>query len=178
MEKFDTVYIEYLLNRLNDKLKSNNENGSLAIYGGTVMCCCYKSRGMTKDIDGIFYPKQDIYRFVKEIAEEEGISSNWLNDSVKGFISEKNDLEIFKRFSNLEIFVPNIKYQLAMKVVALRTEDDSNDIDDIRFLVSRLNLRTAEEIEDICLEYYSERMFKPATHFVLEQIVSDNGMKQ
>jgi len=39
----------------------------------------------------IFALTKFIRDFVKEIAEEEGLDEDWLNDSVKGFIVESED---------------------------------------------------------------------------------------
>lgn len=146
------------------KLRSEEEIGEIHIYGGAIMCLCLNAREQTKDIDAIFTPKNEIYKFVEEIAEEESISQDWLNDGIKGFLSANDNVYLLENMSNLKIYVANPEYLLAMKVLSARTEEDQHDLYDMKFLINRLGLTDPEEVINIVLKYFSEDTLKPMTY--------------
>lgn len=162
--------IYYLLSRLNNKLKSIEEIGEIHIYGGAVMCLCLNAREQTKDIDAIFSPKNKIYEFIEEIAEEESIRTDWLNDGIKGFLSANNNVYLLENMSNLKIYAANPEYLLAMKVLSARTEEDQHDMYDIKFLIDKLKLKNPDEVIDIVLKYFSGNMLKPMTYWMLTEM--------
>ena len=49
----------------------------------------YNARNSTHDIDAIFKPSSEFREIIAEIAEENDLDSDWLNDGVKGFLNEK-----------------------------------------------------------------------------------------
>jgi hypothetical protein len=55
------------------------------------MVLAHRSRLATKDVDAVFAPKQEIYHAAAEVAAECNVETDWLNDAVKGFISERNE---------------------------------------------------------------------------------------
>lgn len=162
--------IYYLLSRLNDKLKSIEEIGEIHIYGVAVMCLCLNAREQKKDIDAIFNPKNKIYEFIEEIAEEESVRTDWLNDGIKGFLSANDNVYLLENMSNLKIYAANPEYLLAMKVLSARTEEDQHDMYDIKFLIDKLKLKNPDEVIDIVLKYFSENMLKPMTYWMLTEM--------
>lgn len=154
---------------LNERLKEKNIKGQIGLYGGTVMCLAFNARSATKDIDAIFEPKQIIYEIAKQMAKEHNLSSDWLNDSVKGFVRPKNEMRVFHNMSNLTVYVPSAEYMLAMKCMSARLTG-STDEEDIIFLVKHLNLKKAEQVLDIILKYFPENMIMPKTEYFLMEI--------
>lgn len=159
--------IMQLFSEINEKLKENNSKGELFLFGGAVMCLCYESRMSTKDIDAIFRPKDIFYEIIEEISEEYGLDSGWLNDGVKGFVSSNGEMEEYEIFSNLVIYKTKIDYLLAMKCMSCRLEEDSKDLDDIQFLISKMQLHNPKEVEDIILKYFSPNLILPKVSFML-----------
>ena len=76
-------------------------NGELLLTGGASMCLVHSARDMTKDIDALYEPKTIINKLAVKIAEEEGLPGEWLNDSVKGFVTEAAPREDFLALLNL-----------------------------------------------------------------------------
>lgn len=159
-----------LLNILNDRLKNDNINGEIFLYGGAVMCLAFDARNMTKDIDAMFVPKNLIYKHAENIAEEMGLPSDWLNDSVKGFISENNDMDLHIEKSNLKIYIPNPEYLFAMKCVAARIGEESKDVDDIVFLGKKLGIKKVKQAERIIQKYFPPHRLLPKTYYLLDEI--------
>lgn len=158
-----------LLSLLNDKLKRDGIRGEIALYGGAVMCLCLNARGSTHDLDALFEPKSKIYQLAAEIAEEESIRKDWLNDAVKGFISTNDTMDLYDSLSNLDIYTTKYEYFFAMKCMSCRLNEDSSDEDDIRFLINYLNIKDINEAENIILKYFPVNLLVPKTHFMLEE---------
>jgi hypothetical protein len=156
------------LNILNKKLKKKGIKGQIGLFGGTVMCLAFNARKSTKDIDAIFEPKETIYTFAKQIADENNLSENWLNDSVKGFLSKNIQMKVFKNMSHLTIYIPSAEYMLAMKCVSARLTG-SKDVDDVIFLLNYLNIKTTEEALEIIKKYFPpDRIPLKTEYFLIE----------
>jgi len=163
--------IKYL-DILNSKLSNLDKTAEIVLFGGAVMCLVYGARDFTKDVDALFEPKDIINQVSEEIAHDYHLANDWLNDAVKGFLSDKNDIRIYKKFSNLSIYIPFPEYLLAMKCLAARI-DSSSDVDDIKFLLKKLNIVKYEDAEKILLKYYPQRRFQAKTKFLLMDIIEE-----
>jgi hypothetical protein len=163
--------ILHYLKILNEKLKRRNTKGEICLYGGAVMCLVFDARPSTKDVDAIFHPAGIIRKAAEEIAEEYELTGDWLNDGVKGFLVE-HPKKVFMNLSNLSVLVADAEYMLAMKSLSARI--DGTDSQDIRFLLRKLNIQSAEEVFRIIEKYYPKRIIKPATQFFLEEIFEDS----
>lgn len=100
-KKMDKEQMLSALRRLNEKLRNSDETGEMILFGEAVMCLVFGSRGYTRDIDAVFEPKGSIYAYAREIGEEEGLPSNWLNDGVKGFLHEQPETNLVMQMSHL-----------------------------------------------------------------------------
>ena len=162
------------LNALNEKMRYREISGELHMYGGEVMCLVLNARQTTKDIDAWFVPAQDMRELISQVARENGIEEDWLNDGVKGFISENDEMEDFLTLSNLRVCAAKPEYVFAMKCMAARTDSDSKDVTDIKFLINYLGLKNYEEGEKILLKYFPENLINIKTQLLLESIFDDN----
>ncbi|HBC86465.1 MAG TPA: hypothetical protein DCZ94_05880 [Lentisphaeria bacterium] len=161
--------IEKYLLLLNEKLKARNITGEIGIVGGAVMCLLFKARVSTKDIDGIFSPTKEIREAIKEISEDNGLPEDWLNDGVKGFIQRDPPKELFREYSNLKVWVPTAEYMLAMKCVSARSE--SQDKEDIEFLLRHLGITDKETVFGIISKYYYGNTIQAKSQFIVEELL-------
>ena len=159
-----------LLELLNEKLKSDNVDGEIYIFGGAVMCLVMNTRAATYDIDTLFSPKLEIYKYAKEIAAEEGLPENWLNDGVKDFVSQKAETKIYAEHSNLIIFAGTPEYIFAMKAKSART-DNANEVQDLKELIAHLNIQSFSDAESIISKYYPADQILPKTRFLIEELL-------
>ncbi|MCD5413405.1 MAG: DUF6036 family nucleotidyltransferase [Clostridiales bacterium] len=157
------------LSILNEKLKQENLTGEIALFGGAVMCIQYNARPSTKDIDAVFSPKTDIYTVAKEVASEYNLSSDWLNDAVKGYVSKRNEIKLYLKFSNLNVYTPVPEYMLAMKCMASRIEEET-DVKDIKFLIKYLNIEDVNVALKIVERYFPAKLILPKTRYLLEEL--------
>src|SRR5437764_167110 len=63
----------------------------VAVYGGSALVLTVPGRAATKDVDAVIHHDQAWLReAVAALAEEKGWPSDWLNDSVKGWLSQRD----------------------------------------------------------------------------------------
>jgi hypothetical protein len=158
--------------KLNDGLKVKNEKGEIGIVGGAVMCLVYNARASTRDIDAIFEPSRIIRDLAKKIAEEEGLSEDWINDAAKGYVLSNFLHEEVLNLSHLRVWAPEAKYMLAMKCISARI--DTNDGADIRFLIKHLSLNEPSQVFEIIADYYPNNRIEPKTQFFIEELFEGN----
>jgi hypothetical protein len=66
---------------------------------------------------------------------------------------------------------------LAMKCMSARLEEESQDRNDIDFLIDRLNLKNLESIIEIVLKYYPPDSIQPKMQYLLEELLEENKNK-
>ena len=95
--------IEVYFERLSEILSTHGVVGEIALFGGAAMVLAYKARVSTKDVDAIFEPKDVVYKAAAEVSRECGAAEGWLNDAVKGFVSEKRSMLPLLELPNLRV---------------------------------------------------------------------------
>ena len=156
---------------LGNELEKINMQGEIILTGGAVMCLVHSARDMTKDIDALYEPKSEINRLAEQIAREYDLPRNWLNDGVKGFVSDNVEAEEFSQFGGLKISAVTPDYLLAMKLLSSRVE--GQDYGDIKFLFKALNIKTCEQAELIVERFFPVNAILPKTKYVIEQCLEE-----
>jgi hypothetical protein len=167
--------IEKYLSRLSDVLGRRNIVGEIVLFGGAAMVLAHKARVSTKDVDAVFVPKTDVYAAAADVTREYGAPEGWLNDAVKGFLSDKAETRPLLDLTHLKVFVAAPEYLLAMKCMSMRIGKDETDIRDIRFLMRHLGLRRADAVLDIVEKYYPRNRIQPKTRFAVEELCQEDG---
>jgi hypothetical protein len=166
------------LNALSDELGRKCIKGEVCLFGGTVMVLAFTARLATKDVDALFQPTQAIRELARQIADEQHLPANWLNDGVKGFISSRHEVTAgnLPQFSHLRLTMPVPEYLLAMKCMAARlggTADEPTDVADISFLVRHLKLQSAKEVLDLVAQYYPASRIPVKTQYLVESLFEE-----
>ena len=151
-----------LFESLNVELRRVDVRGDVYVAGGAVMCLAFEARDSTRDIDALYKPSIEVREAALRVASKEGVTDQWLNDAVKGYLSDKGSFNKFLELSNLRIFCADAKYMLAMKCLAMRMGEGYRDEDDIRYLLRFLELESHEDALKIIEKYYALDSF-PAT---------------
>ena len=153
---------------LNEKLRGKGVLGEIGVVGGTAMVLGFDARASTKDIDAIFVPAIEIREAAAEVAESMSLSSDVLNDAVKGFIYTAPEKCVLLEYDCLRIWMPPPEYLFAMKCCSARY--DSSDHDDIMFFIDYLGLTSLDEGLRIIEEYVPKKRIPAKTSFFLEEI--------
>lgn len=149
----------------------------IAIYDGTVMMIAYDCREATKDIDAIFYPREVVEPLIKQVAHEQGLPEDWMNDGVGSFVAGREERIPFEQLQipGLVVTRPSAKYLLAMKCRAgrLPTPFRAGDEADITFLLRKLAIRTMAEVDAIAAEYYGLPALEPEKRWLIEKLLQE-----
>ncbi len=167
--------IRRLFALLNDELRATGTEGELFLVGGAVMCLAYAARPSTQDVDGLFRPARQVREAAARVAVHAGVSPDWLNDGVKGFLSDRGEFSLFIEFDHLRVMVALPEYLLAMKCLALRIGAESHDEDDIRYLLRHLALGSYEQAVAIITRYYPLERFPQKTLYALGELLPKQG---
>ena len=167
--------IRRLFALLNDELRATGTEGELFLVGGAVMCLAYAARPSTQDVDGLFRPARQVREAAARVAVHAGVSPDWLNDGVKGLLSDRGEFSLFIEFDHLRVMVALPEYLLAMKCLALRIGAESHDEDDIRYLLRHLALGSYEQAVAIITRYYPLERFPQKTLYALGELLPKQG---
>jgi len=164
--------IRRLFELLNAALRNEGIEGELFVVGGAVMCLAYAARPSTQDVDALFRPAREIRTAAARVAIEAGYSPDWLNDGVKGFLSERGEFAPFLELDHLRVMVAQPEYLLAMKCLAMRIGAEFHDEDDVRYLLRYLDIRTYEQAVAAITRYYPLDRFPQKTLYALAELLS------
>jgi len=136
---------------INQKLAKNGKHGEIVLAGGASLAMVFDARDSTRDIDAIFQPSEEMRQIVKDMADEYDLPDDWLNDGVKGYISEKMNQKKYISLSNLDVYSIDAEGLLAMKLTSARV--DTKDMEDSIFLMKLLNIREEKVLFAIIDKY-------------------------
>lgn len=92
----------------------------------------------------------------------------WLNEQASAYVASGGDANAATIFEHrgLRVSAASPEHLLAMKVLAARRRD----IDDIRFLVDKLELGDAESVVALCSEIFPDEPLPARARLVLEDV--------
>lgn len=163
--------IRRLFGLLNEELRRSGTEGELFLVGGAVMCLAYAARPSTQDVDALFRPARQVREAAARVAVHAGVHADWLNDGVKGFLSEHGEFRSFLELDHLRVMVAQPEYLLAMKCLALRIGAESHDEDDVRYLLRRLDIRAYEQAVAVITRFYPLERFPQKTLYALGELL-------
>ncbi|MBI1177200.1 hypothetical protein GC207_07145 [bacterium] len=166
------------LQSLSDELGREGIKAEICLFGGTVMVLAFTARVSTKDVDAVFMPAPAVRTAAARIAESHQLPKDWLNDGVKGFLSNKHKVTTgnLPQFPNVHLTMPVPEYLLAMKCMAARLggpTGEQSDVPDIVFLIRHLGLKTAEGVLNIVADYYPQNRIPIKTQYLIEGLFEE-----
>lgn len=133
------------------------------------MVLAFRARQSTRDVDAVFAPAAAMREAAAEVGREHGWDEGWLNDGVKGFVSERNHVrDAGLNLPHLSVTIPAPEYLLAMKCMAARAEIGSRDMDDVKFLIRHLGMGDSEAVLAIVEDYYPPNRLPVKTRYFVE----------
>lgn len=158
-----------LLNETNEELKKINKHGEIVCCGGTALVLMYDARDMTKDIDAIYEPKNEINNIISKLSNKYDVPNDWLNDSAKVFFTHQMQKEKYKEYSNLIVYCMKAESLLALKLTSAR-RSYSNDLSDSIRLMQELNIKTIDEAYDIVEKYIPSIRLTPNCYYFTKEV--------
>jgi hypothetical protein len=170
-----------LFGLLNTELRDSATEAELFLVGGAVMCLAYSARPSTQDVDAVFRPPAQVREAAARVAARAGLIPDWLNDGVKGFLSEQGDFAPFLELDHLRVMLAQPAYLFAMKCLAMkclgmkclamRIGAEFHDEDDVRYLLRHLDIRTYDQAIAIITKYYPIERFPQKTLYALAELL-------
>jgi Nucleotidyltransferase of unknown function (DUF6036) len=166
--------IRRLFDLLNTELRDSDTTGELFLVGGAVMCLAHSARPSTQDVDAWFRPSAQVREAAARVGIRAGLSANWLNDGVKGFLSSQGDFALFLELDHLRVMVAQPAYLLAMKCLAMRIGAEFHDEDDVRYLLRHLDIRSYDQALALIEKYYPPERFPQKTLYALAELLPNH----
>ncbi len=152
----------------------------IGVYGGSAIALQWEFRRSTRDVDIVVFGDPQLLReAAATLSARHGWPEGWMNDAVKGFVSARQDVQLYMEFPEgaespgLRVFTPTPEYMLAMKCMAMRTgsEENHSDIDDIKNLLQITGVHSTIDILSIVEKYYPAKLVTPRTLFGIQEIL-------
>lgn len=141
-----------LLTEVGQWLDERGVRGELFVVGGAAMALAYDARRLTTDVDDVFEPKSIVNEAIRHVAGQHGLSDDWINDAVKGFLpGNDTNIRVVLEVAGLRVSIPSTEYLLALKIYAARPD---RDLDDIRFLTDQLGLTKSRQVLDVAERFF------------------------
>ena len=103
------------------------------------------------------------------------LDPHWLNDGVKGYLSEHGEFAPFLELDHLRVMVAQPEYLLAMKCLAMRIGAEFHDEDDVRYLLRHLDIRSTEQAVATIARFYPLERFPQKTLYALGELLPTRG---
>lgn len=175
MAALSDAEIRRLFDLLNSALRDKAVVGELFVVGGAVMCLAYGARASTQDVDALFRPARQVREAAARVAVEAGLPHDWLNDAVKGFLSDHGEFVPFLELDHLRVMIAQPEYLLAMKCLALRIGAEFHDEDDVRYLLRHLDIGSYEQAVTVISRFYPLERFPQKTLYALAELLPRRG---
>ena len=130
---------------INRRLQKQRKRGEIILYNDTAMSFTRVWNEPFSTIEARCYPFQTI----KEMFKEEGFKEVFSSE-IHVHRAKHENIQKYKEFSNLKIYVALTEYILAMKIKMARCED----LRKIEYLLKETNIETEAELEKIVYRYY------------------------
>jgi len=150
---FDESELRAAFTALAAKLERRRVVGQVHVVGGAAMILAYDpTRVATHDIDALFSPDGPMITAIREVANERGWPSTWLNNQAAGYTSRTPGRgSIVFDHPYLQVAATPPEHLLAMKVLAARAVRDS---DDMQILFAHLAITKRAQVWPIVNHYF------------------------
>jgi hypothetical protein len=117
----------------------------------------------------LYKPFNEIYSISLDLIDEFNLEIGWLNDAIKVFMIKDQPKELLYKFPGLDVLTVTPKYLLAMKLLASRS--GTNNIDDAKLLLKKLNIHSIDEARELIKPYLPEKEELIWLNDILENIL-------
>ena len=156
------------LSHLGAQLARSGLIGDVYLVGGAAMVLAYEADRMTRDIDAVFAPTEEVYRAARVVAADLRLPVGWLNDAAKGYVpgADPSAIKVLE-VPGLRVTAASPEFLLGMKLLAARPEQDREDI---AHLASLLDLQTRDEVFAVVERLYPPTLLLPRTRFLVDEM--------
>lgn len=169
--------VSALLRELGERLAGRGIEAELYIVGGVAMMLAYDRERVTRDIDAIAIPQEEVDREVTSMAaDDRGLEADWLNARVLPLLPRGIDADRIEVLGGpgLTVNVASPRWMLAMKARAAR---DDRDLDDLWVLCQVLGLSSVSQVWEICDEVWGPGMLRDDVLLMVTDHLQSRGLR-
>ena len=177
MSQLDVDRVSVLLAELGERLAGRGIEGEIYVVGGAAMMLAYDRSRITRDIDAVGVPQEEIDAEVQAMAaDHRDLDPDWLNARVLPLLPRGTDGERLQVLGGpgLTVNVASPRWLLAMKARAARGR---RDLDDIWVLCQILGLRAIDEVWAICDDVWGEGMLRGEVIDLVTEDLKARGLR-
>jgi hypothetical protein len=177
MSGLNVERVSALLTELGERLSGRGIEAEIYVVRGAAMMLAYDRDRLTKDIDAVGVPQEEIDVEVRAMAaDHRDLGPDWLNAKVLPMLPRGVDAEQLQVLGGpgLTVNVASPKWLLAMKARAAR---DERDLDDLWVLCQVLGLRTTDEVWAICDDVWGEGMIREDVRELVTTDLQARGLR-
>ncbi len=170
MNELNIERVSLLLAELGERLSGRGIEAEIYVVGGAAMMLAYDRARITRDIDAVGVPQEEIDAEVRAMAvDHRDLDPDWLNARVLPMLPRGVEGERLQVLGGpgLTVNVASPKWLLAMKARAARGR---RDLDDIWVLCQVLGLRAVDQVWQICDAVWDEDVMRED---VIELVTAD-----
>jgi predicted nucleotidyltransferase len=167
--------IEAAIEDLVDDLIRQDVAAVIYLVGGTALMLGFDARQATRDVDAVVTPRDRVLATAREVARRRDLPDDWLNASAANFVpphpEDPHPTLLISR-GGVRVEIASAEMLLAMKIRASRGRQD---IDDIRFLLRVLDVRTIEDALSIYERVYEEDPLPARARPILNELLDSQA---
>lgn len=168
-----------ILDYLNNELSSLDLHLELCMCGERVMNLLYNNRPSTQDIDCLFNASDltALNVIFSKVGKRFNLSEDWINQEVRGPLSYliKQDIVVYKNYSNLSINMCSREQLLTMKILSARPEP-SKDFVDAYLLCKDLGVNNLDDLKRILKPFISFKLIGDRQKIFIKYLGEDLGV--
>jgi len=159
--------VRSLLTELGERLTGRGIEAEIYVVGGAAMILAYDRTRVTRDIDAIGVPQEEIDIEVRAMAQDHAdLDDDWLNAKVLPMLPRSIDADRIEVMGapGITVNVASPRYMLAMKARAARGK---RDLDDLWILFQIIGLVDVEQVWAICEEVWGDDLIREDTRILV-----------
>lgn len=169
--------VSALLAELGGRLAARGIEGEIYVVGGAAMMLAYDRSRMTRDIDAVGIPQEEIDAEARAMAAgHRDIGPEWLNARVLPLLPRGIDADRLQVLGGpgLTVNVASPRWLLAMKARAARGR---RDLEDVWVLCQILGLRGVDEVWHICDDVWGDLMIRDEIVELVSEDLRARGLR-
>lgn len=173
----DAAAVRSLLFEIGERLAEEGQAAEIVVFGGSALLLTMPSRLSTKDVDYVAASgdRTRLQAISDEVGLRRGLGEGWLNDAVSIFVSGKPDHRLVGDFPperpGLRVFVASPRYMLAMKLMAMRSPFETNDMRDIWDLLDHCGINGVDEAVELLSGFYPDHRIPHHKELILSDLI-------
>ena len=172
MDLFNRAELDRLIHLFAAKINGAGISGTISLVGGAALSMSYlHDRRATTDIDALLPSDKRIAVIIAEIAAEENLAENWINDAAMAYVpfeTQQQWIDLY-RVGGVLVRIASAELLLAMK---LRADRGFRDRADIEGLIKICGIKRIDEIEGLYGRFHHQEVIREETRQVVLKMLA------